>query len=434
MKSLKNKALYATLVLAILGIKLSPLPSAASELKLTTDTILRGYERDTTSQKDIAVVPIYQYLEIDYGALSETGFSLHANGWGRSDLGDRDFFPDNETGELLYGYLEYTTDSYNLSTRLGRQYVFEGPASESIDGIRVQGEAAPFTFSGFAGLSVALGEDNGSSGDLAYGGSLHHNWQNFNKLGLSYKQVKSDSSRDEESAGIDIFLALPGNTDLTVLSTCNLVTDDWSEHFIEARIYLDQFDIRPYFHLYQFEDYFSPGTNSANPFRFLAGTNEELTLFATDLSKVSDSGWNYGGRIKYYDYSIRQDNSFYLSGLTSWQGEELTQAGFELGLMDGDAPESKYYIVRLNSYWDQVPWVEDPNLPRFVSADLVLVSYDMPIQNEDTSLFVSLGTGWRFLEDAMEFKLSIDYSSDPFFDSDLRSMMLLTYKLRQGEE
>lgn len=420
-------------MLAIPGITLSPLHSAAAGLKFNSDTLVRGYERDKSTQKAISVVPVYQYLEVDYGALHETGFSLHANGWGRTDLGNRDFFTDNETGELLYGYLEYTTNISSLSTRLGRQYVFEGPASESIDGIRIQGEAAAFAFSGFAGLSVALQEDNGSSGDMAYGGSLRHNWQNFNKLGLSYKHVDSNSSRDEESAGIDIYLALPKNIDLTALSTRNLITDDWGEHFIEARFALYQLDIRPYFQKYQYEDYFSTTTNSANPFRYLAGTNEELTLYATDLSKANDSGWNYGSRIKYYDYSIRDDNSFYLSGLATWLGEELTQVGLEVGLMDGDTPESKYYIIRLNSYWDQIARAEDADLPRFVSADLVFVSYDTPIHNEDASLFISLGTGWRFREDAFEFKISVDYSSDPFFDSDLRGMMLLTYKLRRGE-
>ena len=54
-----------------------------------TDWSLHRCPRATSLKKDIVVVPLYEYLTVDYGALSETGFSLHANGWLRSDLGDR---------------------------------------------------------------------------------------------------------------------------------------------------------------------------------------------------------------------------------------------------------------------------------------------------------------------------------------------------------
>ena len=63
----------------------------------------------------------------------------------------------------------------------------------------------------------------------------------------------------------------------------------------------------------------------------------------------------------------------------------------------------------------------------FVSADLLLTYYDKDIYNEDSSLFVSLGTGKRFLDDALSVTLSGDYSQDPYFDDDLRGMLTMFY-------
>ena len=43
-------------------------------------------------------------------------------------------------------------------------------------------------------------------------------------------------------------------------------------------------------------------------------------------------------------------------------------------------------------------------------------------------MFVSFGAGHRFLEDALELRLSGDYSSDPYFDDDWRAMLALQYR------
>ncbi len=164
----------------------------------------------------------------------------------------------------------------------------------------------------------------------------------------------------------------------------------------------------------------------------MAGTNEELTIAAADLSNSGDSGWEYGAKVKYYDYSNLDDNSLYLSALVIWHGEELTQIGAEIGGMDGDQPQSEYLLYRLYGYLGNK--TDSALLPKLISADLVFVDYEKEIQNEDSSLFASIGGDWRLFDDALELKISGDYSSDPFFDDDLRGTMVLTYKFRSGEE
>jgi hypothetical protein len=63
----------------------------------------------------------------------------------------------------------------------------------------------------------------------------------------------------------------------------------------------------------------------------------------------------------------------------------------------------------------------------FVSADAMMTFYKNDIYNEDNSFFVSVGTGKRFLDDALSITMSGDYSEDPYFDDDLRGMLTMSY-------
>ena len=63
----------------------------------------------------------------------------------------------------------------------------------------------------------------------------------------------------------------------------------------------------------------------------------------------------------------------------------------------------------------------------FFSADVLMTYYDEDIYSKDSSLFVSLGGGKRFLNDALSVKISGDYSQDPYFDDDLRGMVTMSY-------
>ena len=109
----------------------------------------------------------------------------------------------------------------------------------------------------------------------------------------------------------------------------------------------------------------------------------------------------------------------------TWQGDGLTQYGGEIGHTSAnDTADNDYTLVRLFGYCDAMAgqfWLD------FVSADLLMTFYDQDIYNEDSSVFVSLGTGKRFLNDALSVTLSGDYSQDPYFDDDLRGMLTMSY-------
>ncbi len=403
-----------------------PISVSAAEIRVKSETLVRGYERDTAAEEGAAVIPVYEYLQIDVDTPDEPGLSMHLYGWGRADLADNEYYEDATDGELLYGYLEYRRETARFNARLGRQYVFAGVTNESIDGLRLGSDLGRY-FAGslYGGQQVALASEQGRDGDSIYGGRLAHRLPGLYELGTSYKNIRNDSSDAEEMAGLDLTAYLPYDLNLHGLSTFNLITEDWAEHSYELRFSLGPLALRPYFQTFQYEDYFGTGANSANPFRFLAGSDEELTVGGADLTLPLGAAWVMVGKFKQYSYEVLDDNSTYYSAEATWSGADHSQIGGEFGFMSGDAAQNDYYLARLFAYWDQLPEA----LPLgFISGDLVYVGYDRAIFGEDKSLFASFGGGRKFMEEALELKLSADYSSDPYFDEDVRGMLTASYR------
>ena len=404
----------------------APLSAWSAEISFKSDTLLRVFERDTIGEDDAAVIPAYEYLQIDVETPDEPGLAFHLYGWVRDDFADNDYYEDNTAGELLYGYLEYTAEQARFNTRLGRQLVFEGVANEAVDGLRVSSDLGKY-FSGsvYAGQPAALDSEQGRDGDSIYGGRLANHVAGRYEVGLSYKKIRNDSDDAEEMAGIDLSAYLPYDINLYGFSAYNVDSEDFGEHSYQLSADIGSLSIRPYFQNFQYEDYFGTGANSANPFRFLADTGEEMTIVGVDLTHPVGDAWTLVGKAKHYDYDVFDDSSQYYAAQAIWSGEGHSQVGGEFGYMKGDVAQNDYYLIRLDSYWDQLP---DGCPMDFVSGDVVYVDYDKAIYGEDSSLFVSLGFGSKFMEDALTLKLSGDYSSDPYFDDDLRGMLTASYR------
>lgn len=419
-----GRAIAGMVLMLFLGL---PGVVAAAEFQLKSDTLFRFFERDAAGQEERRAAPAYEYLQVDIGSSSEPGLSFHAYGWGRLDLADDDFFEDDTAGELLYGYLEYRAKEASFNARLGRQYLFEGVANEAVDGLRLSSDLGRyFSASLYAGQPVSLDSENGRSGDSIYGGRLGHRLAGWYDVGVSYQEIENDSDLAEKMLGIDLGLYLPHGISFYGLSSRNLETDGWGEHSYELRFKLAGIDVRPYYQQFRYEDQFGTGANGAAPFRFLAGTGEEVTVVGADATWRGGETWDLGAKVKNYDYDRRDENTQYYALLATWYAAERCSLGGEAGVMNGDADDDDYLLLRAYAYWDQLP----QGLPlSFLTGEVVWARYREDIFNEDTSLFLSLGAGRRFLEDALEVKLSGDYSRDPYFDHDVRGMLTISYLL-----
>jgi|GEM_PF-440060 len=395
------------------------------EATITSDTLFRAFQRDTDKKPDATVSPLYEYLQIDLDT-PEKGFSLHTFGWGRYDFNDTKFYRDNPDGELLYGYLEYNRSDYGLNLKLGRQHIFDGIINSSIDGLGIKSSLTPYlSLSFYGGSPVALSSDNGRAGDSFWGGRIAAHLGSRYELGLSYMLENSDGVKDGEKVGVDLYLMLPGDIYLRGQSAYNLDTRGWGEHFVEAGLDVGDFHLRPVFERYQFIDYFNKKDNSADPFRFLADTDEILTVLGGDVLWRRFGQVDLGAKILHYSYDQRDDDAMYYEGNLAWYVNGHTRIGGQIGRMDGGTSETAYFLTRGFFHWDR-PLDFIPL--GFITGDIVNVHYDADIFGKDNALSVSLGTGVKFFNDSLEMKLSADYSSDPYFDSDLRGMLTIRYQ------
>lgn len=417
------------LLLLLMSVLLFPGFALALSTNMQLETMVRGFERDIPSKGSSQVMPGYGFLTFDAKDLTSTGLSLHGYGWGRYDMADSEFFGSQGDGELLYGYLEYRKKFSTLRARLGRMHIFEGVANETVDGLWAAGDVSPkVSLSGYAGQPVALSAFETRSGDSIFGGRASYHGGDKYDLGLSFKISDNNSNAADRLIGADLSWALPKDMSLFGYSKFNTEESSFAEHSWELRIPYDVFTFKPFIQYFDYDSYFGTGDKAARPFRNLANSGESLGILGMDTFWRKTEELNLGAKIKLYGYD-KNDSSMYLSMLATLIGEEHTQSGVELGYMKGEAANNNYLLLRLYTYQDQLPekyWVA------FLSADLVYALYDKPIYGEDSSLFLSLGAGKHVWNDALDLKLSGDYSRDPYYTSDLRGMLSATYHFGGG--
>lgn len=400
-------------------------PSFSSTLTLESETLIRSFERDTGKGTTEQVLPVLEYLTLDVERLNSKFLSLHAYGWARHDISDNSYYEDQSDAELVYAYLEFADSYRNRNLRLGRQHIFAGVAKDTIDGLSVSSDLGnQFSLSVYGGLPVGLADSGGSRGDSIWGGRIAHRFSIFSNVGLSYQQIENDSDIVTSTLGIDSAFLFPKNIGLYGNSVRNMETEEWGEHTYWLHLSLGNLSVRPYYELFEYDEYFDTGSVSAGPFKFLPGSGEQLEALGIDLSWQQSPSWTFGAKGKQYSYELN-DTSRYLTLSAIWTGNFSTQAGGEIGKMFGDAAGNDYLLARLFFYLDQLSekaWVD------FISADAVCTLYDQEIYRQDYAYFASLGSGKLFLDDDLEIKLSVDYSQDPYFDNDLSSMLTATYR------
>ncbi len=393
--------------------------ASADNISIRSESIVRFLERDTTAETDALVVPAYEYLQFDIGESGESAITFHANGWGRADLTDNDFFSDQTAGELLYGYLEYRPSDKNLVARLGRQAVFAGVANESVDGIYLNAAlASSIKLSVYAGQPVALDSTNGRDGDTIYGGRLSMRKSHL-ELGLSYKLIENDSNDTEEMAGIDYGVML-SNLFIGGFSSYNLITEDFAEHSFDAVITAEANRFRVFYQLFTFEDYFGTGANNANPFRILALTSEELSSYGIEITRGNAESLEVGIKFTRNDYDLEEASHY--AALMASISDGSTSYGGEFGISEGENGRNDMMIAR----GFITTQIGKSKILDQLSLDLLYATYDQSIFGEDTSIFASI-TGSRSLSEKLILKLSADYESNPYYDSDIRGLASLVY-------
>lgn len=392
-------------------------------MDLHSETHLRALERNTIQGRDQLVLPLYEYLGIDYEDVEEGGLSLHLYGWGRKDLTASDYFDSDGDGELLYGYLEYARPYGSFHARLGRQRIVAGITNEIVDGLGVAYDLGRYlSFSAFGGLPAAYYEENGSGGDHIFGGRVAHHLGQAYQVGIAYQKIVDDAETVAEIAGVDLTADLSRHVSLSGLSAYNVDTNQWREHRYEGELHLGVLTLAPRYHQFNFEDYFTDSPKAGSLFRFLEDTKETLTLFGGDGEVAIGTRLVLGAKATHYHYDQRNEDALYTAGLVTFGRHSALEAGVEAGQMRGDSDDNRYRLYRGYLYWQ----VGGTLLREaFVSADAQLVDYETDIYGDSQAQFYQLGVGGRLWPDFLTLKISVSYAQDPYYDEDISAILSL---------
>jgi hypothetical protein len=393
-------------------------PVWPADFNVSSQTTFRAFEITDTDEKDTAVLPLFEYMQLDYQDSEQGGWSVHGYGWLRSDLADSGYFDQRSDGELLYGYLAYAKPYSALHLALGRKQIFAGVTNETVDGMQLDiGLDGALTTTLFGGVTAAS-DDDGS--DATYGGRLAFHPRPAYELAVSYRTIDLDSQSDQK-AGID--LSINWNDWLTVhgLSGFNLDSDDWHEHNYAAALRYKEVSLEPVYQYFSYQDYFGNRIEENSLFYFLKESDEQVAITGTDL-QYQGAVLRLAGRYRQYTYTLRQETADYYAALASVDLDGKHELGGETGRMAGETAENTYTLYRVYFYWlEPFKWRRST----FISGDALFQDYDTPVFGRDSATNYSLSTGARFFHDRLEVKMTGTYSQDPYFDENLEGLLTI---------
>jgi mono/diheme cytochrome c family protein len=385
------------------------------EVYFLSESYLQTYQ----DERGKRYTPFYEHVLMELrGADRKLGF--YASGWMDYDLGTLRN-TNREQDELTYAFLRYTPFADNhLTFNLGRQVIFEGVASEQVDGLSSRWEITDNTgFSLFGGVPVETDFD-GRTGDLVYGGRIFQRIARKLEAGISYLRENNDNGRYREEGGIDIWLLPVKKLELQGHSFLNVATGGWMEHSYALRYFLSsQLTATGLFLHSSYDNAFSARTLSAFSPEAL-GKGEELTKTAghveyrwsRDLTAVAD--------IAGYSYKQAGSALYYGTGIVATVHGIVT--GLQIHRMQGTPERLRYteFRVYAKSSIEKVA----------VTVDTIVLHYDKVIAGLNNVYSIN-GTVSYPLTRMLTAGLSVDYSRNPDFTGDTMVLFKLAYNIRR---
>jgi hypothetical protein len=404
------------LILVILQFLFFPRLSSA-EFNATSKTYVSFFQ----DARDNEYAPLYEYVEIE-GRDPERGrWDFYLSAWGGRDFSTAQF-EDANRGELTYAYLRYSPyKDKRFLVSAGRHYIFEGVASEQIDGVSTRWEITPRSGVSLFGGTPVETEFDKRAGDSAYGGRIYHRIPYLAEFGLSAFSEANDRARFRDEAGVDLWLLPHRKIEIKGRSFYNNITAGWGEHaYVLRAIPVKELLVSGVYSRSSYEDVFSARTLDVFSPDFL-GVNETLTK--TGGIVEYRAGDAVTGALDYFNYSYETmgDAGYYGASVSSaFSG---ISAGASVHRMEGPVERLRYVEVRVYGAVDLESWR--------VSADAINHHYDLPFNGVDDAYSLN-GTVRYRVSDSLVSNLSIDYGKDPDFISNTTVLFNLVYNYEGG--
>ena len=385
----------------------------AATLDLTSTTHAKVYE----DARDNSFLTLREYLDFNVVGYKDR-LSLYSSGWFRVELDDTEN-GDRSNDELLYAYLSYRAlANHQLIFNLGRHFVYEGVASEQIDGVSARWEILPMIgVSAYAGAPLETKYDDRKS-DYIFGGRLFLRLPQRAEVGLSYLQEDNDGSSYREEFGVDLWLQPLHWLEVRGESRRNERTDAWSEHAYSLNIFpVRKLTLSAFASHTDYGAAFLATTLSAflPPF---VGDGEELTKIGGSAEYAWNDWLSSVADFTRYDYDIQ--GRAHLFGL-AWRAHVADlglAAGASLHRMDGDAKRLRYVQVRL--------YASKTFNALELSVDTVHLNYDASFDGVNHTYALSGSLAYK-LTDALVLSSSIYYSKNPDFNQEVRAFLKIAY-------
>jgi hypothetical protein len=343
---------------------------------------------------------------------------VRAGGFGRADLADETF--DRTTNsDLQYGYLGYRAPRMNLELRLGRLSVTAGAArTEVLDGFEAGGDLpAGFDVRMWGGVPVVTDAD-GRADNVLYGARISQGLRGRYRLGVSYLQHEDDNETARQEAAADLFLRPFSAIELTGSSLYNLDADDFARH--DYRLALGPFFSRVtlvgVFGWVDYGNYFTFPLNAAFTFPII-NPDEILQTIGGELYFDAGKGLRLTLEYTNFDYDILDTAT--AAGFKADWTRGRWGAGGAYRRVSGENPQLQYGDYRLYC---------STSVGRMaIALGLQEVRYETEINGTRDAMTATLAGHWAFRED-FALGADVEYGSNPFFDSDVKGMLRLTWR------
>lgn len=364
--------------------------------------------------------PVYEYVDAGLKNLADGKLNVYSAGWFRYNMND-DGNGSKEKDELTYAYMNYSLfNDRSLLFTIGRQFVFDGIASEQIDGFHARWELRPDTgFSIYGGIPIET-ESDGRKADFIYGSRVFQRIEKRAEAGVSFLREDNNGASFREELGIDLWLMPADRIEIQGLSSYNNLTKGWMEHSYDLRFLpSEKITLRALFSRVNYADAFFNSTLSVFSPDFLGGPNEKLKKTGVSIEHRVNKVFSSVIDFSKYAYSNSGDALHY--GITLKAKLTGISAGASVFRMDGNTERLRYTEARI--YASKSFYKSD------ISIDATGIYYDTPYDNVKTAYFVN-GTASYRISRYVSASICIEQGKNPDFTNNTRMLLSIAFDKR----
>ena len=398
----------------------------AADLSVSSSTYLRYYERELAGGTKNTFLPLYEYLSADAANLGGAPVAFHFYGWGRVDLSDPSG-SGRESGDLGSAYLEYLHPKGNAQMKLGRFFLAEGVAMETLDGVFFKMTTpVGIGVSGYGGAPVEHSIlDNTSVGESLYGGRVFYSRSGVTEFGVSYLKEKGPfEGKDRELYGGDLWLRVAPPVEFTAQATYNRSTQGMASQRYALRVVPgSRFDISAGYEAYSYKDLFQTALHPIfiTPSAVIDNTDKVQTIFGV-LDWEAVPGLTFELALK----NIRHDNdnpgnaNRGEAGVRYAFNEKKDVFGLSAAVVSADRDENEYQEFRgFVSY--------SPSKFR-LALDAMTQLYKKEIDGRKNAHQVVASAGYK-VSTSLAVSGDLTYTQSPTFQQDYAGLFRATLDL-----